>query len=56
MRNETSYNYRMYILELWGGVTKIKLFWIVTIAIDNIDDRIWKESDWVEGVLLCKIQ
>lgn len=28
---------------------KIKLFWIVTIAIDNIDDRIWKESDWVGG-------
>lgn len=49
MRNEASYNYRMCILEAWGGDKKIKLFFTVTIAIDKIDDRILKESDWVGG-------
>lgn len=36
-------------MEAWGSDKKITLFWIVTIAIDKIDDRMWKESDWVGG-------
>lgn len=33
---------------------KIKLFWMVTIAIDNIDNRIWKASDWIGGSTTLK--